>query len=94
MIYPHDTIMVSLLSASIPPRVVTDRIVPLHFFDDTIVWRSFVLYSLFVFDCVLDAEKLHASLGRLVNKDGWWKLGARLRRNVGFVGRLQPVQLC
>jgi hypothetical protein len=59
-----------------------DKIVPLHYFDDAPLWRAFNLYSLFVFDDVLDAEKLRSSLERLINKDGWWKLGARLRRNV------------
>ena len=59
----------------------TDRIVPLHFFDDGPLWRAFILYSLFVFDDVLDPEKLHSSLERLIRKDGWWKLGARLRQN-------------
>lgn len=60
-----------------------DKIVPLHFFDDGALWRSFVLYSMFVFDCVLDVEKLYTSLERLVHKDGWWKLGARLGKDVG-----------
>lgn len=74
--------MVSLFSAPRIPRNPDDKIVPLHFFDDTIVWRSFVLYSTFVFDCVLDVEKLQSSLQRLVCREGWWKLGARLRKNV------------
>ncbi|KAF2179167.1 hypothetical protein K469DRAFT_741698 [Zopfia rhizophila CBS 207.26] len=58
-----------------------NRVVPLHFFDDGPLWRAFILYSMFVFDHVLDAERLRTSLERLVHKDGWWKLGARLRRN-------------
>jgi hypothetical protein len=59
-----------------------DRIVPLNFFDDGPLWRAFILYSMFVFEEVLDAAKLQTSLERLVHKDGWWKLGARLRQNV------------
>ncbi|KAF1957036.1 hypothetical protein CC80DRAFT_561506 [Byssothecium circinans] len=58
-----------------------DRVVPLHFFDDSPLWRSIILYSLFVFDDILEPEKLHSSLERLIRKEGWWKLGARLRQN-------------
>ena len=74
--------MVSLFSAPRIPRNPHDEVVPLHFFDDTIIWRSFILYSTFVFDCVLDADKLRSSLERLVCCEGWWKLGARLRKSV------------
>jgi hypothetical protein len=68
-----------------PLQKASDKIVPLHFFDDGPLWRAFILYSMFVFDCHLDAEKLHSSLERLVHKNGWWKLGARLRRDVGDI---------
>ncbi|KAF8848132.1 hypothetical protein BDZ45DRAFT_754153 [Acephala macrosclerotiorum] len=64
-----------------PAMVPTDTIIPLHFFDDTPLWRAFVLYSMFVFDDVLDAEKLRHSLDTLAQRDGWRKLGARMRRN-------------
>ncbi|KAM0820423.1 hypothetical protein AB5N19_06242 [Seiridium cardinale] len=62
-------------------RVPPDTVVPLHFFDDTPLWRAFVLYSMFVFDDVLDPEKLRRSLAALTQRDGWRKLGARLRKN-------------
>ena len=65
-----------------PQRVPTDLVVPVGFFDDTIIFRTFVLYTLFVFDDVLDPEKLRTSLERVVNRPGWKKLGARLRKNV------------
>lgn len=65
-----------------PQRVSTDRVVPVGFFDDTVIFRTFVLYTLFVFDDVLDASKLHGSLESVVSRPGWDKLGARLRRNV------------
>lgn len=67
-----------------PPRVETDRVVPVGFFDDTIIFRTFVLYSLFVFDDVLDPQRLRASLESVVSRPGWNKLGARLRRNVSL----------
>ncbi|TVY83701.1 Transcriptional regulator sdnM [Lachnellula suecica] len=67
-----------------PPQVTmqsqTDIIIPLHYFDNTPLWRAFILRSLFVFDDVLDSEKLRASLDALVRRDGWRKLGARMRR--------------
>ncbi len=71
-----------LRSAS-PAKVDTDTVVPMHFFDDTPLWRAFVLYSMFVFDDVLDPQKLRSSLETLAACEGWGKLGARLRRNVG-----------
>ncbi|KAK4031428.1 hypothetical protein C8A01DRAFT_42112 [Parachaetomium inaequale] len=64
-----------------PQCVPTDHVVPVGFFDDTIIFRTFVLYTVFVFDDVLDAQKLHSSLERVVARPGWNKLGARLRRN-------------
>lgn len=67
-----------------PAKVPTDIVIPLHFFDDTPLWRAFVLYSMFVFDDVLDPEKLRSSLDTLAQRDGWRKLGARLRRNVRY----------
>jgi hypothetical protein len=76
--------MFSFLSGSpkAPQRVPTDRVVPVGFFDNTIIFRTFVLNTLFVFDDVLDVQKLHSSLERVVARPGWNKLGARLRRNV------------
>jgi hypothetical protein len=65
-----------------PEPKPSDKVVPLHFFDDGPLWRAFVLYSMFVFDCSLDVEKLHTSLERLAHREGWWKLGARLRKDV------------
>ncbi|GJC96139.1 BCL5p [Colletotrichum higginsianum] len=41
-----------------PQRVSTDRVAPVGFFDDTVIFRTFVLYTLFAFDDVLDAAKL------------------------------------
>lgn len=67
-----------------PERVPTDVVVPVGFFDDTIIFRTFVLYTMFVFDDVLDPQRLRSSLERLVNRPGWNKLGARLRRNVRY----------
>jgi hypothetical protein len=81
------TSMLGFFSSSpkAPQRVPTDLVVPVGFFDDTIIFRTFVLYTLFVFDDVLDPERLHTSLERVVSRPGWNKLGARLRRNVSLL---------
>lgn len=64
-----------------PARIPTDTVIPVRFFDDTIIFRTFTVYNMFVYDDVLDVEKLHSSMTRLVSRPGWNKLGARLRRN-------------
>lgn len=71
-----------LFGKAIPAKVPTDTVIPLYFFDDTPLWRAFILYSMFVFDDVLDCEALRKGLERLAKRDGWLKLGARLRCSV------------
>ncbi|KAI0125636.1 hypothetical protein BJ170DRAFT_684896 [Xylariales sp. AK1849] len=66
--------------AAAPTRVPTDTVIPFRYFDDTPLWRSFVLYSMFAFDDVLDPKRLQDSLEELAGRDGWEKIGARLRR--------------
>ncbi|KAK5994060.1 Transcriptional regulator calD [Cladobotryum mycophilum] len=60
-----------------------DQFMPLHFFDDTPLLRSMVLHLFFAFNDVLDPQKLHYNLEALARRDGWQKLGARLRRRNG-----------
>lgn len=67
-----------------PPTVPTDKIIPVHYWDDTTTFRSVVLYYLMRVDDALDSQKLHLALVKLLNRDGWRKLGARLRLNVGL----------
>jgi hypothetical protein len=76
--------MFGLFGSQPPLRIESDKVIPLHYFDDGPLWRAFGLYSLFVFDHVLDAEKLRSSLERLACKGGWEKLGARLRYDVSI----------
>ncbi|KAI9147834.1 lysR family regulatory protein [Paramyrothecium foliicola] len=64
-----------------PNKVATDEVVPLGQFDDTMVFRSLVMKMLCRFDDVLDAEKLHAALVKLLSRPGWRKMGGRLREN-------------
>jgi hypothetical protein len=62
--------------------VSTDTIVPLGQFDSTALIQRTFIHSTFLFDGVLDVDILRNSLEALIERDGWRKLGARLRRNV------------
>ncbi|KAL6801472.1 hypothetical protein GGI42DRAFT_354492 [Trichoderma sp. SZMC 28013] len=64
-----------------PAHIPGDRILPLHFFEKSpLVQGNNVAVSL-VFDDVLDPEKLRESLEGLVKREGWQRLGGRLRKN-------------
>lgn len=65
-----------------PPMVPTDQILPVHYWDDTTMFRSVVLHYMMRFDDILDVQKLTASLAKLIEREGWRKMGARLRLNV------------
>lgn len=65
-----------------PVLVPTDTVQPLNILDGSLINKTFVMNSLYVFDDVLDPEKLRSSLERLVHREGYRKLGARLRKNV------------
>lgn len=74
-----------------PSKIPTDIVIPFRFFDDTPLWKAFILYSMFVFDDVLDAENLRDSLEKLARHDGWNKLGARLRKDVSWSNQAQVI---
>jgi hypothetical protein len=59
-----------------------DRVQPLHFFEDSLLVQGNNMAVSLVFDAVLDPEKLRESLEGLVKRDGWQRLGGRLRKNV------------
>ncbi|KAK1981334.1 hypothetical protein LZ30DRAFT_592953 [Colletotrichum cereale] len=61
------------------PKVATDDVYPVHFFDDTKPFREMLLNWTLRFDDVLDAEKLHVSLAKLLDIGDWRKLGGRMR---------------
>lgn len=67
---------------TVPARIPTDQIIPLHFWDDSPLYKRIALYNLKVFDDVLDPEKLRSSLEILVSQNTWRKLGGRLRKAV------------
>ncbi|PNP54754.1 hypothetical protein THARTR1_04959 [Trichoderma harzianum] len=70
------------MKLSQPERVSTDVVIPLHAIDDDEVFRSAVLDMTYLFNDVLDANKLHDSLWKLMTTSNWTKLGARLRNNI------------
>ena len=64
------------------PSVATDGILTPFFFDDTPLYHNSAECWVLRFNDVLDADKLHAALIRLLEMDGWRKLGGRFRLNV------------
>lgn len=79
-----------------PPQVPTDQVVPMLYFDDTNMTRGMIMCHTMKFHDVLDADKLHDSLSRLLNLGGWRKLGGRLRLNVktAKTPALKPRYVC
>jgi hypothetical protein len=61
-----------------------DTVIPLHYEDDQAVNRSTNMTFTMRFDDVLDVGNLHSALLRLLEIGNWRKLGARLRKGVGF----------
>lgn len=64
-----------------------DIVYPLHMLDDTKGCRDYFVALTFRFNDVLDAEKLGASLSRLLEIGDWKKLGGRLQLNVRELSR-------
>ncbi|KAF4219075.1 hypothetical protein CNMCM5878_003930 [Aspergillus fumigatiaffinis] len=62
-----------------PPLVESDDVYPVHMLDDTKTLRDIVVAWTLRFNDVLDADKLYASLSRLLAIGDWRKLGGRLR---------------
>jgi hypothetical protein len=65
-----------------PLRIPTDKIFPVHYFDDTDVNRNMIMCWTMRFNEVLDADALHVSLAKLLEIGDWRKLGGRIRLNV------------
>ncbi|KAJ6784639.1 hypothetical protein PWT90_04495 [Aphanocladium album] len=60
-----------------------DIIYPVHLQDAN--YAKLLMACTMRFDCVLDSEKLHAGLTRLLEIGDWRKVGGRLRRNVSKI---------
>lgn len=67
-----------------PAKIPTDTVLPLSYLDDQKVYRKMRLQVSLCFNDVLDAEKLRGAFARLLEMEGWRKLGARLRLNVSL----------
>jgi hypothetical protein len=65
--------------------------VPLHFFEGSPLVQGNNMAVSLVFDDVLDPEKLRLSLEGLVKREGWQRLGGRLRKNVGLTDMARVV---
>lgn len=67
-----------------PGQLLPDKVVPLGIFDDTFLTWDVVYYTMFLFDDAMDVSRLRDGLESLVERDGWRKLGARIRRSVSL----------
>ena len=65
-----------------PSPIGSDDIYPVHMLDDTKTLRGIVVTWTLRFNDVLDANKLHTSLSRLLEIGDWRKVGGRLRLKV------------
>lgn len=63
--------------------VLTDIIMPVYYFDDTPLLRNIVQCWTLRFNDILDPDMLRRSLSQLIEREGWRKLGGRIRLNVG-----------
>lgn len=76
-----------------PPETIPgDRIIPLSFWDDQDYARGMSLDITLTFNDVLDPEKLRGALNTLLQKKGWEKFGARLRKNVRLAQTSRKLQ--
>jgi hypothetical protein len=67
---------------SSPPTIATDKVVPFHFWDDNKMLRPVVPEVTLSFDDALDVAKIRSAIQQLLEREGWRKLGARMRMNV------------
>jgi hypothetical protein len=68
-----------------PPRIESDDVYPVHMLDDIKTFRDLVVTWTLRFNDVLDADKLHTSLSKLLEIGDWRKVGGRLRLNVSLI---------
>jgi hypothetical protein len=61
-----------------------DLVIPLSYFDNNTMFKSITMHAIMVYDEVLDPDKLRSSLSKLIERETWQKLGARLAKGVSF----------
>jgi hypothetical protein len=67
-----------------------DEVIPVHGFDDTMLNRMTLVCALTRFEDVLDAEKIHDALKKLVDMGEWRKLRGRIRLTVSLQSPCAP----
>lgn len=65
-------------------HIETDNVFPIHFIDQAGLIRASIISYTFRYNDVLDPEKLHNSLIKLLGMNDWRKLGGRLRLDVRY----------
>lgn len=67
---------------------------PVHYFDDTPIFRNSIGCMLIRFDDVLDPDKLRDALAEVPTLPGGWnKLGGRVRLNASTATRTNAIAL-
>jgi len=61
-----------------------DLVIPLSYYDNNTMFKSITMHAIMVYDEVLDPDKLRSSLSKLIGRETWQKLGARLEKGVRF----------
>ncbi|KAJ5167927.1 Transferase [Penicillium canariense] len=59
-----------------------DEVVPLHFFENSLLVQGNNMAASLVFDAVLDPKKLQESLEGLVKREGWQRLGGKIEWHI------------
>lgn len=84
-----------LFSRSKPPApepVPTDKVVPVPLLDDQPRWHQRCVHYGYLFNDVLDSDKLRQALQRLIEIGEWRKLGARIRMNVNHPPSIETLE--
>lgn len=76
--------MASFFRSKNVAAVPGDQVLPLHFFEGSLLVTGNNMAVSLVFDEVLDAEMPRQTLEGLVKRSGWERLGWRLNRNVSY----------
>ena len=62
-----------------------DKVLPLHFFENSLLVQGNNMAVSIVFEEVLCPEKLRDALEGLIKREGWQRLGGRLKKNVRII---------
>lgn len=65
--------------------------IPLSYLDNSAAHRQMNIHVLFIYQEILDPERLRCGLESLIKRHGWERLGGRLSRNVSSMMGLQRI---